>query len=711
MNDFKYGQLDLKQFSFRILRLQKGTGRFIDCELIQATLDENVIPYEAVSYTWGSMVKTDPIYIRGRRLSVTQNLYLILHDLRLSDKDRYLWVDGICINQDDVHERGHQVQQMKRIYSSADYVLCCLGRPTEETRLLMTSLRELHLATKGRNWKREDIRWNEAWEKVQARLMIEHSNLEARQRRGLEHILGQSWFNRVWILQEVDSAKSGLVYSGYEFISARIFALAPRLVGVVVKPHCQSVLDLMPGLLRRSNSLDRGRDLVSLIRTFSGAEAHDERDKVYALLGMCSEPTNTLVDYTKSFVDVLFDTIRCEAPFCNIPNIQKECEQYRSDGDITGFLAALEVFESEALVWLIETSDLTTVQSFLNPRLDSINITDSIVATMKNNKPLGMKILEILLRRRDKQVLVTMERGTLDSWIEECGSINSILSFVFDKNVSIEDMRIHGTPLLWATCHEDVDTVLSLLRHGANIETKNEAGETPLVLAMRRGNVELVRLLLEHGANANPEERTLLLMIGQKNVECIQLLLKYGLDINATDRQGWTELTTASKYGDTELIQLLLGCGADINARNREGHTPLYIALSYGHVKTADLFIKHGVSIESSYIDLTTLLISAVAKGNTKVIKWLLAHGADIDAKGRDGKTPLGEAINCNETEAARLLLDRGASVEFKDQYGYLPGELARRLGRKEVTHLIEKRLFELGVTESITQPRLMEIE
>ena len=91
MGVFKYEPIDLKGPAFRLLRLFKGIEADIECELFQAWLQgDSVIPYKALSYTWGSIEMTEHIKIDGRTLGVTKNLYLALEYLRSQDTDRIL---------------------------------------------------------------------------------------------------------------------------------------------------------------------------------------------------------------------------------------------------------------------------------------------------------------------------------------------------------------------------------------------------------------------------------------------------------------------------------------------------------------------------------------------------------------------------------------------------------------------------------------------
>jgi hypothetical protein len=108
----------------RLLRLKKGTGRDIECELVQTTIRSKDLLCEAVSYTWGLDFKADAIRIHGKKLPVTFNLSLTPGDLRNPETDRILWIDAICINQQDESEKGHQVQRMKEIVGTTAPQLC-----------------------------------------------------------------------------------------------------------------------------------------------------------------------------------------------------------------------------------------------------------------------------------------------------------------------------------------------------------------------------------------------------------------------------------------------------------------------------------------------------------------------------------------------------------------------------------------------------------
>ena len=100
---------------------------FEDVNIFKASPQTAKYSYEAISYVWGDAKLRDAIICDGKTLSITLSLGNALRRVRLPKEKRVLWADGICINQEDKEERGHQVMLMAAIYSGAYQVLCWLG--------------------------------------------------------------------------------------------------------------------------------------------------------------------------------------------------------------------------------------------------------------------------------------------------------------------------------------------------------------------------------------------------------------------------------------------------------------------------------------------------------------------------------------------------------------------------------------------------------
>jgi hypothetical protein len=111
------------------------------CKLEHAYLDDPP-QYHALSYCWGDPHMTVPIQVNGKPKRVTTNLEAALRELR-AQKIEKVWVDALCINQQDPTERGLQVMRMGLIYSRALKVLAWLGPEAENSTSAMNRLGNL----------------------------------------------------------------------------------------------------------------------------------------------------------------------------------------------------------------------------------------------------------------------------------------------------------------------------------------------------------------------------------------------------------------------------------------------------------------------------------------------------------------------------------------------------------------------------------------
>jgi hypothetical protein len=120
----------------RLLYLQPKTdGDIIKCTLKHARLSEKP-KYEALSYVWGPKDTQNErsFVIDDARFSVRENLWIALQHLRLESESRVLWIDAICINQEETQERNHQVSQMGNIFKLAFRVVVWLGAADDSSR-------------------------------------------------------------------------------------------------------------------------------------------------------------------------------------------------------------------------------------------------------------------------------------------------------------------------------------------------------------------------------------------------------------------------------------------------------------------------------------------------------------------------------------------------------------------------------------------------
>ncbi|KAK0701715.1 heterokaryon incompatibility protein-domain-containing protein [Lasiosphaeria miniovina] len=124
VNAAVYSPLASENSEFRLLHLGPGPPDSpVKASLTTHPLLDGSAPvYDALSYVWGEPRFTSVIHINGSAFFVTKHLAKCLSALRLPDQERLIWIDAICINQNDIPERQQQVALMGHIYKNADKV-------------------------------------------------------------------------------------------------------------------------------------------------------------------------------------------------------------------------------------------------------------------------------------------------------------------------------------------------------------------------------------------------------------------------------------------------------------------------------------------------------------------------------------------------------------------------------------------------------------
>ena len=213
-----YTSLDRTRKEIRLLEIV-SVDPDVTLKLHVASLVNEPV-FSALSYVWGYPPVWVDIRADGAAISVTQNFVDAVRDvhrfwtskgLDRPLESRRLWADAVCINQEDVTEKNFQVPLMKEIYSGAEQVLSWLGKSGEPSdgafealQLIYDELALLHEDSS------DDLKWLER-----------HPGLchgYAGDRKGpwesIDSLMHISYWNRVWIFQEVYLARSLLLISG-----------------------------------------------------------------------------------------------------------------------------------------------------------------------------------------------------------------------------------------------------------------------------------------------------------------------------------------------------------------------------------------------------------------------------------------------------------------------------------------------------------------
>jgi hypothetical protein len=295
---FEYEPLDQNRPCIRLLRLL-GNWEEPDLPACEIFHVDNWLqsptkhPYEALSYCWGSTNTDMTAIVNGRALRITANLYGALHYLKTRGSGRTLWIDAICIDQNNLSERAHQVGLMGEIFSYADRVIFWVGNPDADSDLAMQFLEETELqASRGAKRKL-------TWDQLDAQTFSI--------KRSYDKLLMRPWFYRVWVVQEVAKAKSAVFACGIHSVQVETFrdTFEAKEGGFYIHP----VLELAPGANGRTV---HKMNLYSTLQYFGDHLATDERDKIFALLGLVApdkgKDFNVRPDYTKSESDIVKET-------------------------------------------------------------------------------------------------------------------------------------------------------------------------------------------------------------------------------------------------------------------------------------------------------------------------------------------------------------------------------------------------------------------
>ncbi|KAK7961654.1 HET-domain-containing protein [Apiospora aurea] len=256
---------------------------------------------------------TEAIQLNGQSFSVTTNLGDCLRQLPLDPKygSMRLWVVAICINQRDTDERNEQVQRMRDIYWSAESVIAWLGPGTHFSRIGMQRLQNVSLdEVKSMEFSTEQDgmeRRNHIWSRI----------LAGDGEQGLQDIVLRPYWHRTWIVQEIILGKRVRLVCGddevaFEWLLASQLFLASSLPRNVLsnfsKEHQESIVRLATNSnigCTRVSLFGTPQDLLlERLSKFSSFQCSDDRNKVYALLGLCHDAQHIVPDYKNPTANV-----------------------------------------------------------------------------------------------------------------------------------------------------------------------------------------------------------------------------------------------------------------------------------------------------------------------------------------------------------------------------------------------------------------------
>ncbi|KAH8647998.1 heterokaryon incompatibility protein-domain-containing protein [Tricladium varicosporioides] len=264
----------------------------------------NAPSYQALSYVWGA--EDAPLQClniiedeSSWQLFIKPNLDDALRRFRRAipaHSSQLLWIDAICINQDDIPEKNTQIRKMAMIYNRAESVAVWLGIEDQDSTQAMNFIKEL-LHLNDFDPLIRDPGSSSQW-------------------TALLNLMQRSWFNRRWIVQEIALARRATVFCGQESVSWQDFSSAValfvsrhqdlkrlftsntgsggylRLFGEVEALGAKALVDVTSNLFRKSDDgivLERLYSLEALVSSLTAFEVTVPHDTIYAVLWLAHD--------------------------------------------------------------------------------------------------------------------------------------------------------------------------------------------------------------------------------------------------------------------------------------------------------------------------------------------------------------------------------------------------------------------------------------
>ena len=259
---------------------------------------DTLVKYDALSYAWGSASPSAKGICDGNTISLRVNLDSALKYLRKPQHERYVWIDYLCINQDDLVEKAVQIPRMKNIYSKASTVIVWLGISPA----LVSNSRECQRS---------------------CGLNVDLLTCSEHKQEVWESILNYAWFRRTWVRQEVFAAERLIVCCPYFSTTWELFNEALHsMITMSNNEFSKSTLQSASSHRAAENLnslnelyLSRELDLLVLLKQGKGFQASVPHDHIFSVLGMMFTPKHSgtepiPVTYDKTYHEICGDATR-----------------------------------------------------------------------------------------------------------------------------------------------------------------------------------------------------------------------------------------------------------------------------------------------------------------------------------------------------------------------------------------------------------------
>jgi Heterokaryon incompatibility protein (HET) len=278
-----YGDLNVSNNGTRLLILESGDGQ-IQCQLGTIDLSE-AHSYEALSYHWGGSQAKHTVMVGDLSFDVTDNLYDALSQLRNQQggESRILWVDQLCIDQENKADKDKHLPLMKQIYSQAKQVIIWLGKGNQRSE----KAARIFMAYEGTDVSDKELRQL-------------YSSMPQLWRDLSYGFFCRLWWTRAWIIQEVMLTQNPIAFCGSMSLS---FDLVLKLIcfasseNLPIFQESESPRDFndssfaVHAIQRFRDKLKAGEHIPfgNWVAQFSTQRSKYPQDRVFAFLGLADD--------------------------------------------------------------------------------------------------------------------------------------------------------------------------------------------------------------------------------------------------------------------------------------------------------------------------------------------------------------------------------------------------------------------------------------
>ncbi|KAI4221592.1 MAG: hypothetical protein L6R36_006800 [Xanthoria steineri] len=398
MAEYKYTPLNEKAGEIRLMTLLPGRFNAPICITLQTKVlsHANIPDFQALSYAWGSELDRLDIHVVAGRgvqgvksaaLSVTRNLFEGLKHLRQTRRSTVLWIDQICVNQKNLEERGKQVLRMPDIYSLAQGVIVWLGPEEDDSNVAMEVINDIGLNV------------TVDWELLQYRVdpcssLDSHGlNLSPQQWLSIMNLLSRSWFDRLWVVQEICLARKWVrMVCGFKITPFVTFGNAIGYLEGKYNRITDREMETLFGI-RRLFALKAwgGPRLEYVLHETRHRECKDKKDRVYAVLSLLPEreKLGILPDYTISAPDVFENVILQKLKYSKTLRMLRYCSIKSRSMDIPSWVPDWSIRPKTGLLGIVSADSDARAQAYSISKgvLAVTGMCVAVVDEVKNDLP------------------------------------------------------------------------------------------------------------------------------------------------------------------------------------------------------------------------------------------------------------------------------------------------------------------------------------